>query len=180
MRTFCLLAAVALIPAAHADTASDVMAEVTRCSDIAAAVERLDCYDKAAQAAKMATVGMPAPVRRTEQTTQPDDGKRFGLAPGPVTRPEDFGKPAAPPPDAPQEVTEISSNVLELAKNAYGRSVFVLANGQVWKQIEGDVTEVRDPGRDETMKVTIEKGLFGSYSLSIDGRRGIVKVRRVK
>ena len=50
----------------------------------------------------------------------------------------------------------------------------------MWKQIDGDLTEVRDPSRNEKLKVSIESGMFGSYSLTIEGRTGIVKVRRVK
>ena len=101
----------------------------------------------------------------------------FGLS-RPNTKPEDFGKPRVR--TEPKEITELSAGVLEFAKNAYGRSIFILDNGQVWKQVDGDTTEVRDPSRGEAMKVTIETGLMGSYSLRVEGRRGIVKVRRVK
>lgn len=173
---------------AKADSASDLLAQVAKCADIAAAVERLDCYDKAAAAAKTAMYSAPAPApsqqtATAEQTNEDEEGGLlgwFGLGPRPATKPEDFGKPPAPVMAGPKEITEISSNVIELAKNAYGRSVFVLGNGQVWKQVEGDQTEVRDPGRGEAMMVTIEKGLLGSYSLRVKGRTGIVKVRRVK
>lgn len=191
MRSFWLLAPVVLIAwPAQADPAADVAAEVARCSDIAGAVERLDCYDKAAAVAKTAMSSSPAPAPGKSQQAQAqaeeEEGEGgvlswFGLEnKRKVTKPEDFGKPPAPAVSGPKEVTQISSNVLELARNAYGRSIFILDNGQVWKQVDGDQAEVRDPSKGETMKVTIEKGLFGSYSLYVDGRRGLVKVRRVK
>lgn len=187
MRIFWLLATTALIAVpAHADPARDALTRIAKCADIAGAVERLQCYDEAAAEAKTA-MSAPAAAAPQQQAAveEKDEGggvlEWFGLeSKKPVTKPEEFGKPPAPVASGPKEITEISSDVLELAKNAYGRSVFVLSNGQVWKQIDGDTTEVRDPGKGELMKVTIEKGLFGSYSLSIDGRRGIVKVRRVK
>lgn len=188
MRFFWLLAAVVLaIAPAQADPARDALAKMAKCADIAAAIERLQCYDQAAAEAKTA---MSAPAEAVPQqqvaTAEEDEGgilSWFGLeGKKPVTKPEEFGKPPAPAATAsgPKEITEISSNVVELARNAYGRSIFILDNGQVWKQIDGDTTEVRDPSKGETMKVTIEKSLFGSFSLAIEGRRGIVKVRRVK
>jgi hypothetical protein len=184
MRSFYLLAAalIAVAPA-QADSARDALAQVAKCADVAAATERLQCYDAAAAVAKTA-MSAPAeaqPVRQAAvQTEQEEEGgvlEWFGLS-RPVTKTEDFGKP--PVPVGPKEIKEISAGVLEFAKSAYGRSIFILDNGQVWKQVDGDLTEVRDPSKGETMKVSIETGMFGSYNLRIEGRTGLVKVRRVK
>jgi uncharacterized protein YdeI (BOF family) len=186
MRFFWLLAAAVLITApAQADPARDALAKVAKCADIAAAVERLQCYDAAAGEAKTAMSAPVGAVPQQQASAEEDEGgvlEWFGLADKkPVTKPEEFGRPpAVVAASGPKEITEISSAVVELAKNAYGRSIFILDNGQVWKQIDGDTTEVRDPSKGETMKVTIEKAVFGSFSLSIEGRRGVVKVRRVK
>jgi hypothetical protein len=186
MRTtiwFVSIAVLAAVPAS-ADRACNVP-ELTKCADIAAAADRLQCFDSAAAAAKTALVAPSAEtpaVRETGvQTEQEEEGggvlEWFGLS-RPVTKTEDFGKP--PMPTGPQEIKEISASVLEFAKNPYGRSIFILDNGQVWKQIDGDQTEVRDPSKGETMKVSIETGMLGSYSLRVEGRKGIVKVRRIK
>lgn len=185
MRIFWLLAAAVVISMpAQADPARDALAEIAKCSDIPAAADRLQCYDAAAQGAKTAmSTPAPATVERqaAAQPAQEEEGggvlSWFGLE-RPVTKTEDFGKP--PVPTGPKEIQQISANVLEFAKNPYGRSLFILDNGQVWKQIDGDQTEVRDPSKGETMKVSIETGMFGSYSLKVEGRTGIVKVRRVK
>lgn len=187
MRSFWLLSAIVLTVApAHADPARDALAKVAKCADVAAAIERLQCYDQAAAEAKTA-ISTPVEAVPQQQTAAAEEEggilSWFGLeGKKPVTKPEEFGKPPAAPAAVagPKEITEISSSVVELARNAYGRSIFILENGQVWKQIDGDSTEVRDPSKGEAMKVTIEKSLFGSFSLSIEGRRGIVKVRRVK
>ena len=185
MRFSWLLAATALITLpTQADPARDALSAVAKCADMAAAAERLDCYDKAAAMAKTA-MSTPAPAQQaTAETKQEDEGgilQWFGLegtrAP---TKAEDFGKPPPKVMDGPREVTEISAGVLELAKNAYGRSVFVLDNGQVWKQTDGDSIEVAEPKPGQTLQVKIEKAFLGSYSLKIEGRTGIVKVRRVK
>jgi len=183
MRFFWLLAAAVVVAApAQADPARDALAEIAKCSDIPAAADRLQCYDAAAQGAKTAmSTPAPAAVASAQPGGEEEEGggvlSWFGLE-RPVTKTEDFGKP--PVPTGPKEIKQISANVIEFAKNAYGRSIFILDNGQVWKQIDGDQTEVRDPSKTETMKVSIETGMLGSYSLKVEGRTGIVKVRRVK
>ena len=103
----------------------------------------------------------------------------FNRPPQPVTRPEDFGKPA-PEPAPGEAITEIKATVLEYARTRRGKLLFVLDNGQVWRQLDGDSTEVRDPPPDTVWKVTIETGVLGSYNLIIDGRNSIIKVSRVK
>jgi hypothetical protein len=183
MRNIWLMSAVLLLVApAHADPARDALSAIAKCTDIASSAERLQCFDAAAPNAKNALVApAPTPQAKPPAAAEEEEGGVlgwFGLS-RPTTKPEDFGKPPAPV-AGPKEIQEISAGVLELAKNAYGRAIFILDNGQIWKQIDGDTTEVRPAPRDETLKVTIEKGLMGSYALSIEGRRGIVKVRRVK
>ena len=56
-----------------------------------------------------------------------------------MTKPEEFGKPPAEPAG---EINEISSPVLEFAKTARGKAVFILENGQVWRQLDSDGTVV--------------------------------------
>jgi len=133
---------------AYADSASEVLDQVARCTAIADGGERLKCFDRAAPRAKEA------------------------LTP----RVEDFGK-AQP---RPAEVAEVAAVVRELSKTVRGRAVFVLDNGQTWRQIDGDDMQVFEPPSGTTMKVKIEHGLFDSYRLSIEGRNGSVRVRRVE
>lgn len=137
---------------AHADAPS----EIAKCTGIASPPDRLKCFDAAA------------------------DRQGFGLPPPrkPVTKAEDFGKP--PPPPRPPEIREISATVLEFARTARGRALFVLDNGQTWRQIDADGMRVDEPRPGEAMKVTIALGALESYNLAIDGRNGSVKVRRVK
>ena len=95
----------------------------------------------------------------------------------PPTPAESFGKP---PPPRPDEITQIRATVLELAKTARGRAIFILDNGQTWRQIDGDDTDVRELLPGKTTKVTIETGFLNSYNLTIEGRNGLIKVRRLK
>ncbi len=162
--------------AARADVVSDALADFVKCADIVEAVKRLECFD-AATARGKAALAPPA------QSAQPPKEKSlldwFGLSkPSQATKPEDFGKPAPEP--AAKEITEISDTVLEFAKTARGKAIFILQNGQVWRQIDGDTTEVLAPAPGKTMRVTIEIGLFGSYNLMVEGRNGLIKVNRLK
>jgi hypothetical protein len=115
----------------------------------------------------------PAPEAPTRSLL---DWFGFSRPPPPATKPEEFGKPA-PEQD---ELKEISSNVIEFAKTARGKALFVLENGQVWRQIDGDGTVVLDPQQGKTMKVLIERGFLGSYNLIIEGRNGLIKVTRIR
>jgi hypothetical protein len=164
---------------AHAETARGTLAEIAKCADIATATERLQCYDTAAATAKT-ILAAPQPQPASEAEDEGGVLAWFGLASKkPVTKPEDFGK--APEEVAgPKEISEISATVTEFAKNAYGKALFILDNGQIWKQIDGDSVEVAAPRQGATMAVKIEKGIMGSFSLTVEGRNGLIKVRRIK
>ncbi len=57
------------------------------------------------------------------------------------------------------------------------KSRFKLDNGQVWVVVDDHsayVAATRDP------PVTIEKGLFGAYYLSVDGLNSKARVKRVQ
>jgi len=172
-----VLALLALLAAtaAHADPAHDALAEVAKCADLSDAGERLRCFDAAMARVKSA---LAAPAAAPETPTK-SLREWFGFSrPQPVTKPEDFGK--APPEPAPDEINEVASPVLEFARTPRGKAVFILENGQVWRQIDSDTTVVPDPDRGNAMKVKIERGFLGSYNLSIDGRNILVKVNRLK
>ena len=175
MRTF-FVAAILLLAAgqAHADAARDALADVVKCADIQDPAKRLACFDAATDRAKGA-LAAPAPAAAKEKSFL----EWFGFRPSaPVVKAEDFGKPAPEP--GPSEVSGIAANVLEFAKTVRGKAVFILENGMVWRQIDGDSSEVFPPAPGTTMKVTIETGFLGSYNLTIEGRKILVKVTRLK
>lgn len=160
---------------ARADPAQDALTAIAKCADIVDSAERLKCFDAAAALAKNA---LAAPAQRAEESKSWLDWFGFSRPPKPVVKPEDFGKPAPEP--GPGEITEITATVVEFAKTPRGRSIFFLDNGQVWRQSEGDLTDVRAPPPGAPMKVKIEAGVLGSYNLTIEGRNGLIKVSRLK
>jgi len=174
MRRVLLILALALVAGpARADATRDALAELAKCADIADSTLRLKCFDDAVPRAKSALAAPPVPETATKSFLD-----WFGFSRSqPVTKPEEFGKPA---PELGGEISEISSSVVEFAKTPRGKAVFILEIGQVWRQLDGDTTVVAEPQPGKTMKVLIERGVLESYNLTIDGRIGIIKVRRLK
>jgi hypothetical protein len=93
---------------------------------------------------------------------------------------EDRGREFGKPPPRGDELTQITAAVLEFARTPRGRAVFILDNGQTWRQIDGDDADVGEPPPGKTLKVTIATGFLNSYSLTIEGRNGLIRVRRLK
>lgn len=182
MRFFWVLSAAVLsVVPAQADPAREALADFARCSGITSVIERLQCYDNAAVAAKMALAAPPAAQQQAAVQTEEEGGGMlswFGLSDSkPAKKAEDFGRPP-PRADEPKEVTEISGRVSKFSRTGLGKAIFTLDNGQVWTQIEGDTIEVRDASPGD--EVTVEKAFFGSYSLVFKERKGLIKVRRTK
>ena len=132
----------------RADSAADVLEQISRCTTIADPAARLQCFDRAAPAGKEA------------------------LAP----KPADFGKPE----QRPVELEQIVATVKELSRTARGRALFVLDNGQTWRQLDADDAQVAEPAAGRAMKVTIARGFLGNYTLTIEGRNGLIRVRRIE
>jgi len=170
---FCVLA---VVSPARADVTRDVLTEIAKCADIIDAAERLKCFDAAVPRAKSA---LAAPAEEAPKKRSILDWFGFSRPQKSATKPDDFGKPAPSP--APEEgLTEITAAVIEFATTPRGKAIFILDNGQVWRQLDADSTVVLDPAPGATMKVTIERGALGSYNLTIEGRRSLIKVSRLK
>ena len=103
------------------------------------------------------------------------------------TSPADFGAEALPQqrtaaagePAEPARLDEIRANVRAVAYNTNGRFTVTLANGQVWKQLDGDTGKARfkEKGGDV---VTISRGVLASYNLVVEGRAALFKVKRIQ
>ena len=159
----------------HADTTTETLSEIVRCSGITDSGERLKCFDAAASRAKGALAEHEAKEKRGFL-----DWFGFPRPRKPVTKPEDFGKPQPQVQVPGGEINQITSTVIEFALTPRGKALFVLENGQVWRQLDADDTRVLEPDPGRPMKVTIEIGFLESYNLLIEGRRGLIKVRRLK
>jgi hypothetical protein len=185
-----LVAVIAVAAAAHA--APNVEFAVGLCAAKADAAARLACYD--AIAAKLqAGEAVAAPVPAAPPAPVAPPAAPAPVAAAPVAVPAPVAAPAAQPEarfgaetlrkeerasaGQPEEVDSIQGEIAQLAFAQNGRAIFTLSNGQVWRQINGDTTPFRGKQGD---KATIERSLFGSYSLTVEGRNLLVKVQRVR
>ena len=172
-----MLAAASIAAPARADPARDVLADIAKCAEVTEASERLKCFDSGAVRAK-ALLAAPASALDAAAKKTWLDWFGFSRADKPVTTKEEFGKP--PQPAETGELREITATVIEFAKTGRGKAIFILDNGQVWRQLDADGTELPYASPSTPMKVTIEAGFLGSYNLTIEGRNSLIKVTRLK
>jgi hypothetical protein len=97
-----------------------------------------------------------------------------------VGTPADFGKENMSfHSDAPEPLDHITAGVANVTYNFFRRFTVTLDNGQVWRQEDGD-TDVARFEKDKAEVVTISRGFLESYHLTIQGRWGTYKVKRIK
>src|SRR5215472_11117146 len=86
---------------------------------------------------------------------------------------------AVPAPPARSPLESITSGVTDISFDTKRTFIVALANGQVWRQIEGDTANV--PVRKKlTHTATISRAVLWSYSTRFDNPRGHFKVVRVR
>jgi len=137
----------------HAALADD--AGILKCRTLTDTGARLACYDAIQVGARpQVATAAAAPARSKE---------------------ENFGIEAKKQREAePQSITSTIAGDFQ----GWGPSSQIrLANGQVWRIIDGSeavLAPMRDP------KVTIERNMFGTLFLRVDGTNSSAKVRRVQ
>lgn len=118
------------------------------------------------------------------RSTDPEkEATFFGISLGSPGKPDEFSRSASLPNqqverDEDGAVEAITSELSEWSKDALGRVTVVLANGQVWRQSEGDELRIaKDPEKPHVAR--IERGAIGSFTLKINESNRLVKVRRI-
>ena len=61
-----------------------------------------------------------------------------------------------------------------------GNTKFRLDNGQVWEQTKNYIPNYEPREPISQPRVTISRGLMGSYNLRVEGVKRIVQVKRIK
>lgn len=178
---FGLALAAASVGLAEANQVRQTLEDVSQCAAIADNAQRLACYDAAA----------PKVRSSLNIATREDRVTLFGLdlfgsgddgASGEATRPEDFGNDDMQRKVETVEtggvVTEITAGVADVGRNASGKDVIVLENGQVWRQKEDK--NLQFPKDLTGVRVKIRQASLGSYLLTRDGSNRSVQVERVR
>jgi hypothetical protein len=135
------------------------------CRSIEDATARLACFDReSATLVQTPVAAPPAPTR----TLTPE--QKFGLAPAAVARQE-----APPTGPAPIEADAVTSTLSSVRTTSTGRTVFTLANGQVWQTVVAEDDPLASSG--ETIKVS--RAALGSFLLKTASGR-VHRVSRLK
>ena len=144
--------------------------QLRQCSVIVGSVERLACYDQLARR-PIPALAAPAQMPQRPMPSLPaDQAALFGAD----TLPQ-----AAPVPAPRSPLESITSPVTDFSFDVRGHFIVTLANGQIWRQIEGD-TPNAPLRKDRTHTATISRAVLGSYSIHFDEPRGLFKVLRVR
>lgn len=146
---------------AHAQDLKAVQA----CARVGDDASRLACYDAALGVAKRSGV-----VLATPSAAQPS-------AAGKTDAQSKFGDSGALHPEPKVELPKtLTAQVQQVTSLPYGLYQLTLDNGQVWRTTQADMA-LAFKAND---RVTISRGVLGSYQISLAGRATSVSVKRVQ
>jgi hypothetical protein len=175
---------------ACAATRDDLLKAVNQCMAVADNVERLACYDALKPQVQAALAKTPEEVAKEESSSWFGLDHLFGGKPAPQVEPKQFGSDQLPPAEQakvmPPEVTivreldSITATLTDYALTSSGHFIVFLDNGQVWQQSEGDSDAIHFRHDPKDNKVSITRGLMGTYDLKLNNANHIYKVRRQK
>jgi hypothetical protein len=176
-----------------AEPADDLLAGLHKCAAVADDKARLACYDALAPQAQTVLATHSAPQESPRPATKEeqeswfgfDVGSLFGSSPAQQTTPQQFGSENLPSTRAKEETAKaelesITAGVTEYAYTPFGKFIVFLDNGQIWRQLEGDADRAYFRKAAKDNKVTIGRGLIGSYNLTLNDSSKVYKVTRVK
>jgi hypothetical protein len=144
---------------AFAAAPADAQQSLEDCAKVPTPAVRLACYDQLALPSQVPT-SPPSPAQSSVQT--------FGAETLPSTSPS-----------ASSRINRIVSSIQAYTFSPTGHFTVTLANGQVWRQMEGDNGIMRFR-RGRTLLATISRGAFGSFDLKFSDHSVIYKVTRVR
>ncbi|TCI02650.1 hypothetical protein EZV61_12680 [Corallincola luteus] len=176
IRTTVLLSVALSCLSVHAAPAS-----LQQCAAISDDAQRLNCYDQLAARTLPDSPAAIAPETQPLPAVQPAPGGLAGAPDAPTvmavepTAEEKFGleHKQAVAEDAPETLT---LRISKKKKNAYGKWVLTLENGQVWQQT--DSTRYNFNHKDGL--VVISRGSVGSFFIGQPDRNKRIRAKRVK
>jgi hypothetical protein len=169
------LAAIATLTTLPAFAQPALQLQLSRCLAIPGVLQRLACYDGVAHGAGISAA---APPRIASTAPAPSlYVPQLATVPAPASS---FGSERLAQSEASRRPAQdrVVSEVVRFDTNARGKFILTLANGQVWKQVDGDDSIARP--RKSARSVAIEHALFGSYALTFNDSSQRYKVARVQ
>ncbi len=139
------------------------------CTSILSDAERLACYDTTVKA--FSSEARAVAERREAQAAKlAAAAAAASAAAAAAQRSDGFGKANE------ARIERIDSTLKELMTDSTSKSVYVLDNGQIWRQADG----YRIPNARPGAAITIKRGAMGSYRLSVAGGNRSVQVVRMR
>jgi hypothetical protein len=183
----------AVAGAGWASTASANVEDMIACQNIHDDAARLACYDAAVDGVQ-AELAARDEAEREQLAEERDQRSFFGLPsfswPGGSARNEttedEFGQTALDQDRVRQGVdvesddeviNEITANVVEWGRNAYGKTFVVLENGHVWRLVENRHLALR---RNRDNVVHIRRGRVGSFFIRANDVSAEYRVERIQ
>ncbi|MFV3127548.1 hypothetical protein [Niveispirillum sp. KHB5.9] len=164
-----VLSGPAILPAPALAAGQD---DVLKCLGILDNSARLACYDRTVPGLRHAAPPPAAPMApQAPIPPAPPVSKEQAFG---AERIQDKQNPAVAA--KPEEAESITAKLVSVSQQTIDRYTFTLDNGQVWSQVVARSIANAKTGK----TVRIEKGIVGSFTMTIDGVTGIIKVRRVK
>ena len=182
------LVTTAWLAASAPASAESLQVQLGRCVRITGLLQRLACYDgvvkdagivapaasRSAPAAPATPPALPQPA--LPMTAAPALASAAPVSPVPSSS---FGSESLPrarmPPSGSAKA--ITAGVTNLSFDATGHFTMALDNGQVWRQLPGDMTILRQT---QVGSVHIARSAFGSYDLSLPGFHASYRVERLQ
>jgi hypothetical protein len=182
------VAAATVFAVAAAPVAAQVPADMMACVGIARDADRLACFDaalakaspqakavaaaRAAESAQIAAAEAAAAATAAKAKAEADAAKKAEAFGGESVASR--GKERFAPPEG--ELQEIETGITEILTNQSGLGVFLLENGQLWRQVDtSPMPRVKDGDR-----VTITRAPLGGYRLNFLRSKRWVLVKRVR
>jgi hypothetical protein len=163
----------------------DPLGPLRDCPSIADPLERVACFDRG-----FAEADQGLRTHRAEEATRTRED--FGLTGSQLVEKRKESEPAqdnraeAPPAKAPAravaksadgDLDRMSGTISEVFTDGAQHKVFLLENGQIWRETTGSTYRgILRSG----FEVEIRKSLMGGYRLTIDGRTGFFVVQRIR
>jgi hypothetical protein len=186
-----VLIAVVCATNVHAESREDILESLGKCAAISEDKARLACYDALSPHVKEVLATPPKSLDREPTEAEQkswfgfDLSGLFGASPSQQTTPQQFGSDQLPATHAKEDVAaekidSITAHVTDYAYTPFGKFIVFLDNGQVWRQVTGDVDHANFHKVATENTVKIFRAIMGTYSLTINDSAKVFKVDRVK
>jgi hypothetical protein len=161
------------LAAASPASAESLQGQLGRCVRITGLLQRLACYDGVVKDA-----GITAPASARPTPASPYASVQAAV-PAPVSAASSFGSESLPRARMPPSgsARAITADVASLTFDGTGHFTVALDNGQVWRQLSGDMSILHQT---QVSSVHIARSVFGSYDLSLPGLHATYRVVRIQ